>query len=132
MPIRYERDDARRRVVVTVHGTIEPDDAFAVIEQQRLDDAWSYGLLYDLRLMTGEPTVTDLRQLMSEAAMRLQGEEPRGPVVLLATDPALYGRLCTYTALGRSTTLAIEVFRDWDEAEQWLTTQTKAMEKDGA
>jgi hypothetical protein len=32
MPIRYERDDARRRVVVIVQGTLEPDDAFAVIE----------------------------------------------------------------------------------------------------
>jgi len=44
--------------------------------------------LYDLRGMTGEPTVADLRQLMSEVAMRLQGEE-RGPVGLLATAPAL-------------------------------------------
>jgi hypothetical protein len=53
MPIRYERDDARRRVVVIVQGTIEPDDAFAVIERQCLDDVWSYGLLYDRRHMTG-------------------------------------------------------------------------------
>jgi len=51
--------------------------------------------------------------------------------VLLATDPALYGRLCTCAALGRSTTLTIEVFREWDEAEQWLTAQAKAMEKAG-
>jgi hypothetical protein len=71
--------------------------------------------------MTGMPTVVELRQLMSEAAARQPGEEPRGPVALLATEPTLYGRLCTYAALGRSTTLTIAVFRDLAEAEQWLT-----------
>jgi hypothetical protein len=71
MPIRYHRDDSRRRVVVTVEGAVEPADALAVIERQRLEDAWSYGLLYDLRLMT----------------------------------------------------LTIEVFRERNEAEQWLTAQ---------
>lgn len=41
MPIRYERDDARRRVVVTAEGTIDPYDTLGVIERQRLDDAWN-------------------------------------------------------------------------------------------
>jgi hypothetical protein len=39
------------------------------------------------------------------------------------TDPAIYGRACTYAALGRSTTLTIGVFLDRAEAEQWLTAQ---------
>jgi hypothetical protein len=43
---------------------------------------------------------------------------------LLATEATLYGRLCTYAALGRST-LTIEVFRDVNEAEQWLTAKLK-------
>ena len=67
---------------------------------------------------------------MREAAELRQGEGPHGPVALLATNPTLYGRLCE--ALGRSTTLTIEVFRDRREAEQWLTAQAKAMEKGGA
>ena len=62
---------------------------------------------------------------MSEAAELRQGEGPRGPVALLATARALYGRLCRYAALGRLTTLTIGVFRDLDEAEQWLTAQTE-------
>ena len=61
MSIRYERDDASRRVVIIVQGTIEPDDVFAVIGRQRLDNAWSYGLLYDLRFMTGRLTLAKLR-----------------------------------------------------------------------
>jgi hypothetical protein len=120
VPIRYELDDQRRRMVVTVEGLFQMDDIFAVMARQRAEHTWTYGILYDLRGMTGKPTIAELRQLMSVAAELRQGEEPRGPVALLATDPTLYGRLCTYAALGRSTPLSIEVFRDRSEAEQWL------------
>jgi hypothetical protein len=128
MPIRYERDDVRRRVVVTVEDTIEPDDAFAIIERQRLDDAWSYGLLYDLRLMTGRLTLAELRPILGRASQ--SHSAARGPIAILATDPAVYGMACSYAVLGRST-LTIEVFRDRDEADQWLTAQAKAMEQGG-
>jgi hypothetical protein len=128
MPIRYERDDASRRVVVTVEGPFAVADFLAVIERQRGDGSWTYGMLYDLRGMTGEPAIDDLRQFMSEAERTTQ---PRGPIAILATDPAIYGRACTYAALTRAT-LTIEVFRDWAEAEQWLTAQATAMEKGGA
>src|SRR6266852_4140104 len=117
MPIRYERDDVNRRVVVTVQGPFAVADFLAVIERQRGDEAWTYGMLYDLRGMTGEPAIDDLRQFMSEAARTTQ---PRGPIAILATDPAIYRRACTYAALGRSTTLTIGVFRDLDKAEEWL------------
>jgi hypothetical protein len=73
------------------------------------------------------PTIADLRQLMSEAVRRQPDEGPRGPVAILATDPELYRRACTYAALGRSR-LTIDVFRDPNEAERWLTAQAKAME----
>jgi len=125
MPIRYELDDARRRLVVTVEGPFAVADFLAVMERQRDDGAWTYGMLSDLRGMTGEPAIDDLRQFMSEAERTTQ---PRGPVAILATDPVIYGRACTYAALTRAT-LTIEVFRDWDKAEQWLTAQANATEK---
>jgi hypothetical protein len=131
MPIRYELDDLRRRLVVTIEGAFHMEDILAIMARQRAEHTWTYGILYDLRGMTGEPTVTDLRQIMSEAAARLPGEGARGPVALLATEPTLYGRLCVYAALGRSTTLTIEVFRDRAEAEQWLTAHAEAIEKGG-
>jgi len=88
--------------------------------------------LYDLRGMTGESTVADLRQLMSEAAELRQGGGTARPSRLLATDPTLYSRLCRYAALGRLTPPTIGVFLDRSAAEQWLTAQAKAMEKGGA
>jgi len=123
MPIRYERDDAHRRVTITIQGPFEPADILAVIERWRGEDVGAYGMLYDLRDMTGEPTIPDLRQFMSEAA---QTTRPRGPIAILATDPEIYRRACTYATLGRGT-LTVEVFRNLDEAEQWLTVQ--GMEK---
>src|ERR1700674_5117884 len=106
MPIRYERDDVNRRVVVTVQGPFAVADFLAVMERQRADGAWTYGMLSDLRGMTGEPAIDDLRQFLSEAA---RTTEPRGPVAILATAPAIYRRACTYAALVRSRTLTIGV-----------------------
>jgi len=129
MPIRYELDDLGRRVVVTIEGPFTPADVLAIIERRRADNTGAYGILYDLRGMTGEPRIVDLQQFMSAAA---QTTRPRGPIALVATEPALYTRACRYAAMGRSTALVIEAFRDPDEAAQWLTAQAKAMEKGGA
>jgi hypothetical protein len=125
MPIRYELDDLQRRIVVTVEGLFRTADILAIMARQRAEHTWTYAILYDLRGMTGEPTVPELRELLSEAAERRQDEGPRGPVALLATDAALYARLCTYAALGRATSLTIAVFRDRGEAERFLTAQAE-------
>jgi len=55
MPIRYERDDSRQCVVVTIQGEFDPADMLAIMARQRGEDTWTYGMLYDLRDMTGEP-----------------------------------------------------------------------------
>ena len=60
MSIRYERDDARRRVVISMQGPFEPADFLAVIERWRGEDVGACGMLYDLRGMTGELTIATL------------------------------------------------------------------------
>ena len=129
MPIRYELDDLRRRVVVTVDGNFTPEDFRAILEQRRADKTEGYGILCDLRGMTGEPTIDDLGQFLSAAA---QTTRPRGSIAFLATEPLLYARACTYAIMGRSTEFTIEVFRDRIEADDWLTVQAKATDKGGA
>src|ERR1700694_5965133 len=125
MPIWCERTDSRRRMIVTMRGAFQTDDVLAIMARQRVENTWTYGILYDLRGVTGQPTFADLGQIMSQAAACRQGEGPHGPVAFPATEPALYDRLCTCAALGRSTRLTIEVFRNWDEAQQWLTVKLK-------
>jgi hypothetical protein len=122
MPVRYERDDARRRVLVTVQGPFAQSDFLTVVERQQLDHAWTYGIIYDLRGMTGHPTAADLRQSMSLAT---QADEPRGPVPVVTADPAMYTKACSYAALARRT-MTIEVFRDFNEAALWLAGETRS------
>jgi hypothetical protein len=71
----------------------------------------------------------ELRPILGRASQSRAAA--RGPIAILATDPLVYDLACSYAALGRST-LTIEVFRDPDEAEQWLTAQAKAREQGGA
>jgi hypothetical protein len=53
MPTCYERDDVHRRVVITIQGPFEPADSLAAIERWRGEGVGAYGMLYDLRAMTG-------------------------------------------------------------------------------
>ena len=122
MPIRYERDDARRRVVITFPPTYQAADAVAAIERHHAEGVWSYGVLYDLRVLRGHPALADLKAHMKRDAQPPPGSEsrPRGPVAIVAADPIVYASACSYAALGRSTRITIEVFREWTEAEGWL------------
>jgi hypothetical protein len=121
MPVRYARDDARRRVVVTVEGELQTGDILTVVERQRAEDTPGYGMLFDLRRMTGQPTPADLRKMIDEAASARPAEQLHAPVAIVVTDPILYRVACTYAALGHAK-LAIQVYRDLDEANLWLTS----------
>jgi len=123
MPFEYEREDARRRLVVTVDGPFQTSDMLACIERQRVEGTWTYGVLYDLRRMTGTATFAELREIMGQATSHPPTERSRGPVAILATDPGVYTTACRYAALGRSR-LTIEVFRDLADADRWLTAET--------
>ena len=94
MAIRYERDDTRRLIVATAEGPYKTSEFVEVIQRQRADDAWSYGLLYDLRRTTGHPAVADLRELTGSVASSGATETRRGPVAVLTSDPDLYRRAC--------------------------------------
>jgi hypothetical protein len=124
MPVSYARDDTRRRVVITVQGAVQTSEMLTVIERQRAEDTWNYGTLFDLRRVEGHPTVAELRDLMRQASAHAPAAWRPGPVALLATEATLYNRLCTYAALTQGK-LTLEVFRDLDEADRWLATQTR-------
>ncbi len=121
MQIEYERDNVRRRVTVTLRGGYEVSEILALLERHRVEDDWSYARLYDVRYLTGRPTVEDLRQFMNIDKQH----RPHWPEAILTSSPILYGLACTYAALARSA-LRIEVFRDTDEAAQWLAAQAPA------
>jgi hypothetical protein len=123
VPIHYERDDARQRLVVIVEGPFQKSDMLACLERQRADGTWSYGALYDFRRMTGTATFDDLREIMGQATSHPETARSRGPAAIVANEQTVYELACRYAALGRSR-LTIEVFRDRIDADRWLTAQT--------
>ena len=118
MPIRYERDDQRRRAVMAITGTFDPVELLRQVEEHRSGGAWTYGLIYDLRTMSGEPTTDTLREFTAEIQRR-PGEAPRGPVAIVTNNPSMYSRACTYAAMAREHA-TFAVFRYLNEAEIWL------------
>jgi hypothetical protein len=123
MPFQYERDDIKGRVLVTFRGAFQKSEGLAAIGRHGLEDVGSYSVFYDLLGLTGQPTLADLRSFMStESAVATA--KPRGPIAILAKDPMMYAMACTYAALG-GTNLNIRVFRERDEADEWLTAQSR-------
>jgi hypothetical protein len=122
MPIEYSRDDRTRRAVIVITGPFDAEALVELVEQHRAAGVWTYGLLCDMRRMTGEPTMETLREFTSLTDRR-PGEPLRGPVAVLTTDPAIYRRACTHAAMAKAHA-TIEVFRDKAEAEAWLSEKT--------
>jgi hypothetical protein len=84
-------------------------------------------VLYDLHSLQGHPDIADLKVYIERDSQPPTGESwPRGPVAILTSDPIVYGIACTYAALGRST-MTIQMFRDWTDADQWLIAQTSLL-----
>ena len=61
MPIRYERDDRRRRINILSAGQVTTAQVLATLDRQAAEGAWSYGVLYDARASASMPTGDDLR-----------------------------------------------------------------------
>lgn len=117
-PIRYDRDDHRKTAVLTITGQLDLSDLLSCLERHRAAGAWTYPLLYDVRAMTTAPSMENLRLLACSTRQGLT-EPARGRVAILASDPMIYGRACTYAAMADVGT-AVQVFRDRKEAETWL------------
>lgn len=120
MPFDYARDDTHRRLVVTYRGAFLVAEFVEAIGRIRGDEAWSYAVLYDLRAMTGRPTLNELKQIVdARDTLRPRIAIRRGPVALLVEELEMYATACAYAALAKSV-IPIEVFRWIDEANLWL------------
>jgi hypothetical protein len=120
VPIHYEQDDARRRIVVMTTGDVTADEVRDTLERQAREGAWSYRVLYDVRAGRNVPTIEDVRRLVLQVGELTCRYGPRGPVALVSADPLMSRMGRAYSNLGELTALDVQVFTDVDEAEQWL------------
>jgi hypothetical protein len=124
MPITYERDDKRRRIVVTTIGIVGLDDMLAVVDRQANEGTWEYGILYDSRRVASVASQTDVRAGLRHVELLSRTHGRRGPVAFVTTMPAAYGMVRMYSTLSGQNHQAVEVFRDIGDAERWLAAHT--------
>jgi hypothetical protein len=121
MPIGYERDDVHRQIRATGHGRFRVEDVLAIFARMRAEDVWSYAVLYDLRQMTGNPSIGDVRRILKTASAPTSDGQRPGPIAVVNSDAQLYAKACLYAAMRPPS--PFEAFRDLPEAEAWLARQ---------
>jgi len=120
MPVQYARDDAKRRLTLTVSDPLTLEERIAAVERQLADGAWRYGLIIDARTMASfTPQVTDMQAAASRLAELVAAHGPRGPVALVSRQPAVIGASAMHNSLGVKTP-GIQVFWDLDDAQTFL------------
>jgi hypothetical protein len=120
MPILYERDDARRRVVETYVGTVTLKDLLNALERQLADDAWSYAVLADARAVTKGPTPAELHELLMRIGVLTCERGPRGRAAVVITDRTLAQMGEKFARLSELTAYDVKIFDNIDAADHWL------------
>jgi hypothetical protein len=121
MPIHYERDDKKRRILTISEGDVTLDDTLGVIDRQVADGAWTYRMLFDTRASPSLPTLDELQQVVRHVGILTTRYGPRGPVALVVVDPALFAIGDRYARLADLTSLRVGLFATPREAEEWLS-----------
>lgn len=120
MPVRYVRDDAKRRITLTVSDPLTVEERIAAVERQLADGAWGYGLIIDARSMASfTPKLTEMQIAASRLAELVAAHGPRGPVALVSRQSGVIGASAMHNSLGVKTP-GVQVFWDMDDAQKFL------------
>ncbi len=93
------------------------------MRRQKTDGASRYAVLVDARGLTSPAKIGELSELMQAD---VQENTVRGPVAIVARDPAVYAMSCAYaTMLGSRHPM--QVFIDMDDAMGWLGSKSGRM-----
>jgi len=120
MPVRYDRDDLRRLITVTVSDPYTTADIITVIDRQVAENTWDYALFYDLRSVLAK---TDLKQgpLLAAHLESVAAGRRRGPVGI-AINPDTDRFLASLQYARTVAELAeIEVLVTAPQVASWLT-----------
>src|SRR5262245_34872070 len=97
MPIGYSRDDVRKRVVVTVDGLVQPLQVSTIVDRLVAEGAWCYSRLCTMEGQAHSSAVAALQVLLSYLPREISPDARRGPVAIVAADPAVYDRARSLT-----------------------------------
>lgn len=119
MPFRFERDDARRRIRVTLADPLTDLEILGIIDRQRTEGAWAYGMLVDTRGLNVPPSRALARAAVAHVTEVSKAEGQRGPVAVVALR-GMVGLSEAYAFESHQQGRDVEVFWSPDDASHWL------------
>jgi hypothetical protein len=121
-PERYDyvRDDARRRIRITVHEPLTAEELIGIVDRQAEEGTWTYGMLYDMRALQHPSAKEDIVTVSSRVQGHIANLGPRGPVALVTRAFGVVGAGQIYAAESQTRGFNVQVFWDVDDAEEWL------------
>jgi hypothetical protein len=119
---QFTRDDERRRIRVTLQRPLGAAELISIVDRQVEENAWTYGTLYDLRLIDraiDRPAATAVADYVQTLAQR---HGRRGPVAIVTRKVDVVAAGHAYALDSTRQGRVVDVFWDIDDAEQWLST----------
>lgn len=118
VPVHYVRDDATRRITLTLTDPLTVTELITAAERQLADGAWLYGLLVDARntFVAFRPIL--VRLVAADLREFVTAHGPPGPIAIVATKSGAI-KANIYLVFGEKTE-SFEVFWDLDDARRWL------------
>jgi hypothetical protein len=106
-------------VRLTLTDPLTVAELLASVDRQLADGAWPYGVLLDARATFRTPHPMAMRSFVFGVRERLAAHGPRGPIAIVAQASRAITGAKMNVLFGRQMR-SIDVFRDIDDAQQWL------------
>jgi hypothetical protein len=119
MPIRYEFDHVRGRLLTRADGLLTFHDINAHLDAEQRKRDLGLAELFDARSATTDLTTEQVRRLVDRVANMLR-DASLGATAVVTTSPSLYGMARMYAWLAERAGLSAAVFRDVRAASRWL------------
>jgi hypothetical protein len=116
----YISDADRRLVHVTAFDRLTGHDLVTIIDQQREDGSWTFGLVYDIRLVEGVISQREEATVAEHVRIAVATDGPRGRVALVTKRADMLASGLEY-AYRTSQNIKVKLYWDIDEAIAWVT-----------
>lgn len=119
MPIDHRIDASGKLIHATAKGILTIDEILKYVAARSAANALTYAELFDARDVTLDLSIADLHHIAKEMRQAVGTQTP-GPTAVVTNSGFVYGLAQTYAAITRNDNPAFAVFRDIEEARQWL------------
>ena len=119
MPIVFTTDPKRRLVETKATGVLGNDEFAAHVRALAARDLLAFPQLIDAREASVETTPADAREF-AKLTGRLRAAHGSAKVAFVTSSDATYGILRVYTVVSEEVDPGFRVFRDIDQAREWL------------